>query len=115
MSNVVGDKPKEKIDGLTFIPVPDFTNKNGSLTSAPENAYFDRFNRPDVPEQFERMASDFFFDGGDIPQFQPDVDRKLAVSALNAWLSSWAPPHESKISTVGYALWVWSTPKEQRA
>jgi hypothetical protein len=51
-----------------------------------------------------------FYEGGHLPQFDPRVDRQLAVRATKAWLASWAPSHEQKEATVGYAFWLWSTP-----
>ena len=114
MRKVITDKPMKQIQGLTFFPIPEFRNSNGTLTSAPLSAFFDRYKRPYVPSKYENMASDLFFEGGKLESLQPDVDKNFALDALRYWLSSWAPPHESKITTVGYALWVWSTPAEER-
>lgn len=31
------------------------------------------------------------------------------MRAVGAWLGSFAPSHEEKINTVGYALWLWTS------
>lgn len=99
--------PEVTKDGLTFIPVPEFDDAS-VVMGADGKCFFDRRSRPRVPRQYEDMADTLFFKGGEIPEFAPDVDRVKAGRALRAWLRSWAPPHESKSTTVGYALWCWS-------
>ena len=53
------------------------------------------------------MASTLFFEGGHLPEMQGVVDRTAAARVVNRWLRSYAPAHEAKEDTVGYALWVW--------
>lgn len=101
------ENPEVTKDGLTFIPVPEFDDVTLSF-GADRCHFFDRHNCPRVPHQFVDMANKLFFSGGALPDFAPDVDRKKAIRAINAWLKSFAPAHESKESTVGYALWCWS-------
>jgi len=96
--------------GLTFFPVPEFSKVDQAFGASPES-YFNRSDLPEVPHEFERMARDLFFKGGSIPDLAEGVDRGKAFAALRAWLSSFAPPHESKMATVAYALWVWTTPE----
>lgn len=90
-------------NGITFIPVPKF---NGFM-GASVDEYFDRTNLPDVPKEYEKMASDLFFSGGQLPKFIDGIDKKDAFHALNGWLRSWDASHESKMATIAYALWVW--------
>ena len=95
--------PAVRINGLTFLPVPDFSER------APTGAdYFRRGRLPDVPSKFANEASRLFFEGGKFPEFGADVDAQTAKRAIAALLRSWSPPHESKEATVAYALWVWS-------
>lgn len=96
-------RPNPVCKGLTFIPVP----KIGRL--AQERDFFNRDDLPDdIPQVFVDLAHNLFFEGGQCPVFHPEVNRVEAFRALNLWLSSFAPPHESKIATVAYALWAWS-------
>lgn len=109
------DRPQEAVDGITFIPVPKFGGVEGTF-GARADAFLSRhFDRYSIPREWRDMASKLFFEGGTIPNFQPDVDRKAAALALRAWLCSFDPAHEAKEATVAYALWVWSTPKQCRA
>lgn len=94
--------------GLTFFPVPEFSGPSVAF-GADENCYFNRRDLPSVPREFAKMVSDLFFSGGSLPEFDPRVDREKAIRATKAWLSSWAPAHESKEATVAYAFWVWSS------
>jgi hypothetical protein len=71
------------------------------------SAYFDRRDLPEIPRSFEKKASDLFFKGGGI-EVSDDIDALKATRAIRAWLSSFAPSHESKEATVAYALWCWS-------
>ena len=96
--------------GITFYPVPVFSDPEIAF-GASGDRYFSRRDLPDVPAEFCRMAMDLFYKGGKLPDFDHRIDRTLASRAVRAWLSSFAPPHESKESTVGYAFWVWSTPE----
>lgn len=109
------EKPRESIDGVTFIPVPDFDGVKAVFGASADSFLNRHFDMRIIPREWRDMASTLFFSGGTIPKFQSDVDRKAAVLALHAWLRSFAPAHEAKEATVAYALWVWSTPKEGRA
>ena len=96
--------------GLTFFPVPEFSD--GELAfGAPASRYFAKSDHPPVPGEHTSRAMDLFVSGGALPDLDPRVDRALAARAVSAWLSSFAPSHESKEATVGYAFWVWSTPE----
>lgn len=101
------ENPEVTKDGLTFLPVPEF-DAAACAFGADEKCFFNRRNLPKVPREFEQQAEKFFFSGGEIPAFAPDVDRAKAAKAIRAWLCSFAPAHESKVATVGYALWCWS-------
>jgi hypothetical protein len=107
MSEQTTAGPAKECKGLTFFPVPQFSALDAAF-GASENKFFNRYYRPKVPKKYEDIVSSLFFNGGAIPDFQPAVDRKAAVTALRAWLGSWAPPHESKVSTVAYAMWLWT-------
>jgi len=100
-------KPQLTLDGLTFFPIPTF-DKADQAFGAEESAYFNRRNLPEVPLQYKDMAQKLSFNGGTLPELQPEVDRAEAMAATSAWLHSFAPAHESKIATVAYAFWVWS-------
>ena len=99
--------PQKTIEGLTFFPVPEFDRLTCAF-GAEESAFFSRDNLPKVPREFEYMAQGLFFNGGEVPEFSPKIDRKKAFAALSAWLCSFAPSHEAKIATAAYALWLWS-------
>ena len=92
---------------LTFLPVPEFDGPT-VVFGANERDFFDRRDRPQIPKRFLDEASRLFFSGGEWPAFGSDVDAVKAKRAIKAWLGSWAPAHEAKEATVGYALWVWS-------
>lgn len=100
-------RPADSINGLTFVPVPQFTDVDVTM-GANADRYFERHNLPDVPAKYKDLANALFFNGGALPALRSDIDRKEAMRAVKAWLCSFAPSHESKESTVGYALWVWS-------
>lgn len=102
--------PKTEINGLTFWPIPEFDRVRQTF-GVGEQHYFDRRNLPKVPKKFERAVEDLFFNGGKLQGLSPQVDASKAHGAMRAWLSSWAPAHESKIATAAYALWLWSTPE----
>lgn len=102
--------PQPTIKGLTFFPVPTF-NDPEVVFGATADKFFDRCDLPDVPSDFKEYANRLFFSGGNLPNIDGRVDPDLAVRALSAWLGSFAPAHESKETTVGYALWVWTTPE----
>jgi hypothetical protein len=93
--------------GLTFLPVPEFDTLD-AVFGAPESAYFNRRDLPDVPRKFEDEVHRLFFRGGEWPPLGADVDAPKAKMAIKALLSSFAPAHEAKVATVAYALWVWS-------
>lgn len=101
--------PKAVINGLTFWPIPAF-NDPEVVFGAGREAFFDRCNLPDVPKTYCDAAMSLFYSGGKLPEFDPRIDAKLAMRATKAWLGSFAPAHESKEATVGYAFWLWSTP-----
>lgn len=91
-------------NGITFWPIPKFDGDSIAL-------YFDRRKLPFVPRKFIDMADELFFSGGKLPAFAPCVDQKKAHRAIRVLLTSWGPSHESKRATVGYALWLWTTPE----
>jgi hypothetical protein len=99
--------PPVTCKGLTFLPVPKFNELDVAL-GADVSAYFDRHDRPDVPQEFQNEFHRMFFRGGKWPELGADVDVLEARMAIMAWLRSWAPAHEAKEATVAYALWVWS-------
>jgi len=101
--------PTAERKGLTFFPVPEFDDVSLAF-GAHQQAYFDRQDLPDVPPQYERLASDLFFSGGHLPDLHPAVDRRPAHRAIHALLNSFAPSHEAKTATVAYALWLWTHP-----
>lgn len=102
--------PKAVERGLTFFPIPSFSDPEMAF-GAREEAYFNRRDLPEVPHEHKDAAMSLFYSGGVMPDFDPRVDRKQAMRAVQAWLSSFAPAHESKEATVGYAFWVWSSPE----
>lgn len=101
--------PALSIKGITFFPVPEFDGPTAAF-GAPESAYLPRRDLPQVPRKFKELAAMLFYSGGMLPaDMSSRVDRGKALKAVSAWLRSFAPPHESKMATVAYALWVWST------
>jgi hypothetical protein len=96
--------------GLTFYPMPEFTDAEIAF-GADVSSYFNRRDLPMVPREFKSAAMDLFYNGGKLPEFDKRVDREKAMRAVRALLSSFAPAHESKEATVGYAFWVWSSPE----
>ena len=102
--------PATEMKGLTFFPVPEFTDVELAFGARAER-YFNRYDLPEVPEEFKRQAMQLFYNGGHLPEFDQRVDPKLAFRATRALLSSWEPSHEAKEATVGYAFWVWSNLK----
>ena len=102
--------PTPEKNGLTFWPIPEFSDPECAF-GADVSRFFKRYELPDVPREFERKAGDLFFGGGKVETFAPQVDAAKANRALRAWLSSWAPAHEAKETTVAYAIWLWSTPE----
>ena len=101
--------PQKEIKGITFFPVPEFSDVAAAF-GADEAQFFSRHELPDVPRKYEDMAQALFSKGGALPELHPSVDRKKALTALRAWLGSFAPAHEAKIATAGYALWLWTDP-----
>lgn len=102
--------PSAVKDGLTFFPVPSVDDVRMAF-GLDETAYFKRHALPYVPKKYINAVNDLFFDGGKLPALAPQVDRSEASRFLRAMLASFAPSHESKETTAGYALWVWSTPE----
>lgn len=90
---------------LIFVPVPKIRDVDVAFGLDGEY-FFDRKELPDVPKKYTEMAQDLFFKGGMIPEFQ-DVDRVDACKFLKGLLTSMDTSHESKVTTVGYALWAW--------
>jgi single-strand DNA-binding protein len=90
-------------------PIPEF-GAPAQAFGAREGSYFNRRSLPQVPRKYTDEAERLFFGGGPLPEFAPQVDKQKAMQATRALLSSFAPSHEAKIATVGYAFWVWSTP-----
>jgi hypothetical protein len=103
-------KPQKEIMGLTFFPVPNFDQVTVTF-GANRSQFFDRYDRPKVPSIFEDIAQSLFYGGGPLPKLHPSVDKQKAQNALRAWLVSFAPAHEAKITTVAYALWLWTDPE----
>ena len=99
-------KAQASVNGITFVPVPEFSDVEAAF-GADEKAFFNRRDLPKVPRKYEDMANSLFYSGGKVPEFINGVDRKKASKAIRAWLCSYAPAHESKAATVGYALWAW--------
>lgn len=102
--------PEATCKGLTFFPIPTFNDPQLAF-GAKEEAFFEKYDRPEVPREYLEHARDLFFSGGKLPKLADGVDPQLAFRAVHAWLSSWAPAHESKEATVGYALWLWTNQK----
>lgn len=102
--------PSPVKDGLTFFPIPAIDDVQAAFGLAADR-YFSRHALPDVPRKYKDAANKLFFDGGHLPSLVEGVDRAAATRYLGAMLSSWAPSHEAKETTAGYALWVWSTPE----
>ena len=100
--------PSLSLHGITFFPVPEFTDVHVDV-GADASAYFPRGELPRVPRELEELVQGIFFKGGELPELSPQVDAEKAIRAVKAWLRSFAPAHESKITTVAYALWVWTT------
>ena len=101
-------KPEKTKNGLTFYPIPEFSDVDAAF-GADSSAYFKRDNLPDVPREYEDMASALMFKGGKLISLSPKVNQAEAMKAVRAWLCSFEPSHEAKISTVAYALWLWSS------
>lgn len=95
-------------------PVPDFDGPT-VVFGAPPSAYLTREQLPDGfysgRGRHCEVASNLFFRGGKLAdhglQFKPGIDRAKAAAAIRGLLSSFAPKHEIKIGTVGYALSQW--------
>ncbi len=104
-----GAVPAATNRGLTFFPIPAFDAPSQAF-GADEKCFFSRRDIPEVPRVHRDAAMALFYGGGKLPDFDPRVDKNAAMAATRAWLGSWAPAHESKEATVGYAFWVWSTP-----
>lgn len=101
--------PATSFDGITLWPIPEFDMAEVAF-GADESRYFNRRRLPDVPREYTEKAQSLFFNGGSLPKFAKQVDANKAAMAVRALLTSFAPSHESKMATVGYAMWLWSTP-----
>ena len=104
----MSELPQKTIKGLTFFPIPEFTDVDLAF-GANENKFFGKRDLPEIPREYIRKANELFFQGGKLEGLSPKVDKELAYRAVSAWLKSFAPSHEGKEATVGYALWLWST------
>lgn len=103
--------PTAAHSGLTFFPVPQF-DEPAIAFGADASAFLpNRYALPNVPSEHKNAAMRLFYQGGSLPELDPRVDRDAATRAVKAWLASWAPSHEQKEATVGYAFWVWTTPE----
>jgi len=69
---------------------------------------------PDGLHKFEDIASTLFFKGGKLSdhgiEFKPGIERRSAMTAIQALLCSFAPKHEIKTATVAWALSEWTQP-----
>lgn len=99
-------KPELTCKGLQFYPIPKIDVAKAAF-GLDADQYFNRNSLPDVPENYESIISSLFFCGGDLPEMQNEVDRSLAAAFIRGLLASFAPPHEAKVATAAYALWVW--------
>lgn len=101
----------------TVFPVPEFTQVQ-AVFGADARDYLTREQMGDDfyadRNEFTRHVQSLFFSGGPVipagRQWKTGVDRAKAMLAINAWLRSFAPQHEIKIGTVGYALAQWTEP-----
>jgi len=100
-------KPEKTIKGLTFYPVPEFDDITVAM-GADESAFFNRHDLPEFPREYDDLANKLMFSGGKLEGLSPKVPMDKAMRAVRAWLCSFAPAHEAKTATVGYALWLWS-------
>lgn len=96
--------PDVTCKGITFLPVPEF-----GVLSAPVTC-FDRRDLPDVPIEFRLEASRLYWDdGAPWPALGADVDPWKAKRAIGSWLRAYdSHPHTALVTTIAYALWVWS-------
>jgi len=92
-------KPKKVKDRITFYP----------LEKVNTSKYFNRYNLPDVPHEYEVLVADLFYRGGKLKEFSTKIDSTKAAQLVREWLTSWEPAHEAKMATVAYAFWVWDT------
>ncbi len=99
-------KPLHKIKGITFYPIPEVSDAELAFGSE-SSAYFDRYDLPEIPTEYVNKATSLMFAGGTL-ELPPEIDAEKATRAVQAWLTSYAPAHEAKMATVGYALWLWS-------
>jgi len=100
-------KPEKTTKGLTFLPIPEVDDAT-MVFGLGEKSYFKRNSLPKVPDKYEDIVSSIFYSGGVLPELSKEVDRTKTVRYLRALLCSFDPPHESKIATAAYALWVWT-------
>jgi hypothetical protein len=95
-------------------PVPDFDAVSAAF-GADGKDYLTRDQMGDEFYQdrnrYTRTAQLLFFRGGKLEDFglrlKKEIDSAKAHRAIRALLSSFAPKHEIKIGTVGYALSQW--------
>lgn len=71
----------------------------------------------DIPDEFRRgsnywcqLVSKLFFDGGQLPDTKPGIDRSAALLHFRAVLGSFAPKHEHKEAGCAYLLSLWCDP-----
>ena len=72
--------------------------------------------KEDIPKEFydhhnkwTRIASSFFFKGGQLPPTRDCISRRIAVNHIQTVLASFQPQHEHKEAGVGYLLSMWCT------
>ena len=99
--------PEKTKNGITFYPVPEFDDLTIAF-GANGSAFFNRHNLPDVPQKYEDKARELMFRGGSLVGLSEKINKVKAANAITAWLRSFEPAHEAKMTTVAYALWLWS-------
>lgn len=62
--------------------------------------------------RYPNIVSSLFFKGGKFEdhgiRLKPNISKMLAMSAIRAWMCSFAPKHEHKTATVAWALSQWT-------
>ena len=101
---------------VTF-PVPEVSDVDVAF-GAGGSAYLTREQMGDEfygdRNEYTKHASALFFRGGSIlpegRRWRDGIDQAKASRAIKAMLCSFAPKHEIKIGTVGFALREWTEP-----
>jgi len=64
--------------------------------------------------KYQDIVSSLFFKGGRLEdhniKLRTGIDHKAAMTAIRAWMGSFAPKHEHKTATVAWALSEWTEP-----